>query len=95
MSAVMADLAGYACDTSKCALPTCKCASPDPPVPNPPMFLLVTFDDSVQTELMDTVYALLNYKNPNSCSAKGTFFAQVYESNPLELQKWYARGMHG
>jgi Polysaccharide deacetylase len=85
-------LNGYQCDTSSCKLPSCKCATSAAPVANPPMFVLVTFDDSIQTGLMPTANSLFTAKNPNGCATKGTWFAQVTDSNPLELQKWYAAG---
>lgn len=83
---------GYSCDPNACKLPSCRCATRTPPVTNPPMFLLVTFDDSLQTNLMPTVNSLFTARNPNGCPSRGTFFAQVLEANPIELTKWYAAG---
>ena len=40
--------ANYKCDPSQCRLPDCKCATRDPPVANPPQFLLLSFDDAIQ-----------------------------------------------
>jgi hypothetical protein len=50
VSAVLADVYGipYSCDPNTCRLPNCKCATEDAPVPNPPQFIVVTFDDSIQ-----------------------------------------------
>ncbi|KAI8913301.1 hypothetical protein EDD86DRAFT_262198, partial [Gorgonomyces haynaldii] len=86
-------LSGYNCPSS-CQLPKCKCATSSPPVANPPQFLLVTFDDSMQTEIMNSVvYPLFaNRRNPNGCPPLGTYFAQVWDANPFELTKWYAQG---
>lgn len=81
----------YSCDDAKCKLPLCKCASRDPPIQNPPQFLTLTFDDSPQTELMQAVYSLFP-NNPNGCAAKGVWYSQAQDTNPYELQKWYANG---
>jgi Polysaccharide deacetylase len=90
-SASGSSLDGYSCDPSACQLPSCRCASPNPPTANPPQFLVVTFDDSVQTALMPTANSLFP-KNPNGCASHGTWFAQVTDTNPYEVQKWYAAG---
>jgi peptidoglycan/xylan/chitin deacetylase (PgdA/CDA1 family) len=83
----------YTCDPNNCKLPNCKCATNDPPVANPPQFIVITFDDSVQEAVMPQAKATFaNRKNPNGCNAKATWFAQVLYSNPLQLTKWYAEG---
>ena len=40
---------GYSCDPAACKLPTCSCASMNSPVANPPQFVVLTFDDAIQT----------------------------------------------
>jgi hypothetical protein len=49
-------------------------------------------DDSVQTPLLTTVNSMLDFINPNKCAVKATWFVQTTESNPYEVQKWYAAG---
>lgn len=75
----------YNCDTSICKLPSCKCANANMPIANAPQFILVTFDDAVQTELMPAVNSLFTALNPNGCNARGTFFTMVANTNPLEV----------
>ena len=85
--------AGYKCDPSKCQLPNCRCASTSPPVENPPQFLMLTFDDSIQGSLMGQARSLFeNRRNPNGCPARATWFTQVYYSNPFQATRWYAQG---
>ncbi|EGF81519.1 hypothetical protein BATDEDRAFT_10655 [Batrachochytrium dendrobatidis JAM81] len=85
--------AGYSCDSNACKLPACKCATMSPPIENPPQFVVVTFDDSVQASVWPQANALFkNRKNPNGCPALGTWFAQVYYSDPILLTQWYAAG---
>jgi hypothetical protein len=52
------------CDPSTCKLPDCLCPSASPPgglSPNEvPQFVTVTFDDSIQSELLDTAYEIMN-----------------------------------
>ncbi len=40
---------GYHCNPAKCVAPKCRCPSVTPPIPNPPQFVLITYDDSVQS----------------------------------------------
>ena len=83
---------GYNCPSS-CALPSCKCASKASPVQNPPQFILVTFDDGVNSQIFPTALGLFsNRKNPNGCQPGGTFFAQATYTDPYLLTQWYAAG---
>jgi hypothetical protein len=54
----------YTCDPTKCIAPKCMCASQTPPggikPADAPQFVTITFDDSVQPELLQTAYDLLN-----------------------------------
>ncbi|KAL2916604.1 hypothetical protein HK105_203716 [Polyrhizophydium stewartii] len=85
--------AGYSCDPSVCKLPSCRCATKDAPVANPPQFILLTFDDAVQNEVWPQANGLFsNRKNPNGCPARATWFAQVFYSDPLLITQWYAAG---
>ncbi len=85
-------LASYSCPAS-CRLPACRCASRTPPVANPPQFLLLTYDDSVQENIWAPATNLFrNRRNPNGCAAKATFYAQVDYSDPYLLTQWYAMG---
>jgi hypothetical protein len=82
---------GYSCPDD-CILPKCRCASQAAPIDNPPQFLLLTMDDSLQTPLLTIVNKILAFKNQNNCQVKATWFVQTTESNPYEVQKWYAAG---
>lgn len=56
----------YSCDPDKCLPPNCFCASKDPPgglSPSAvPQFITVTFDDSIQPQLLETAYKMLNIR---------------------------------
>ncbi|KAJ3012348.1 hypothetical protein HKX48_006334 [Thoreauomyces humboldtii] len=92
-SAPSAIPAGYSCDPTTCKLPACYCASAAAPIANPPQFLMLTFDDSVQQSVWGPPQTLLaGRKNPNGCPAKATWFAQVFYSDPYLVQTWYAQG---
>ncbi|KAJ3122117.1 hypothetical protein HK098_003096 [Nowakowskiella sp. JEL0407] len=88
---ITAQLSNYNCPAT-CVLPNCRCASLQPPVANPPQFLLLTFDDSLQADLITTAKALMNRRNPNGCSVRATWFAQVWYTDPTLAQQWYAQG---
>jgi hypothetical protein len=55
-----------ACDPNTCKLPSCNCPSKSPPgglLPQDvPQFVTITFDDSIQPELLATARDLLNVK---------------------------------
>jgi peptidoglycan/xylan/chitin deacetylase (PgdA/CDA1 family) len=61
-------------------------------VSNPPQFILVQFDDSIQASLLPQVRSLLNRRNPNGCPAKGTWYTQVLYSDPFLATQWVAQG---
>jgi peptidoglycan/xylan/chitin deacetylase (PgdA/CDA1 family) len=63
-----------------------------PPVPDPPQFLLLTFDDALQESLLPQISSLLNRNNPNGCAVQTTFFAQAVYTDPYLLTQWYAQG---
>lgn len=54
------------CDPNTCKLPNCLCPSQSPPAGlNPkdvPQFVTITFDDSIQPQLLATAKDLLNVK---------------------------------
>lgn len=54
------------CDPTTCKLPSCLCPSLTPPnglqPKDVPQFVTITFDDSVQAELLATAKDLLNVK---------------------------------
>ncbi|KAI8815698.1 uncharacterized protein EV422DRAFT_548447, partial [Fimicolochytrium jonesii] len=92
-TAVVAQLANYNCDATACKAPACRCASATPPVDDPPMFLTLTFDDSVQASVWKQAQALFaNRKNPNGCPARATWYTQVDYSDPYMVTQWYAQG---
>ena len=83
---------GYNCP-AECRLPSCKCATRDPPVQDPPQFISLQFDDSIQASVMPQANGLFaNRRNPNGCPAKATWFAQAWYSDPFLATKWYAEG---
>ncbi|KAI8922508.1 hypothetical protein DFJ77DRAFT_446879 [Powellomyces hirtus] len=82
----------YKCDPATCKLPACYCASTQPPVANPPQFLMLTYDDSIQAAVWPQAQALLNRKNPNGCPVKATWYTQVLYSDPYLVSQWYAQG---
>jgi hypothetical protein len=54
------------CDPNTCKLPSCLCPSLTPPnglqPKDVPQFVTITFDDSIQSELLATAKDLLNVK---------------------------------
>lgn len=62
----IAQAAAPPCDPNTCKLPNCLCPSMSPPAGlNPkdvPQFVTITFDDSIQPELLSTAHDLLNVK---------------------------------
>ncbi|KAI8988380.1 hypothetical protein BDF20DRAFT_329353 [Mycotypha africana] len=91
-----ADTAASACDPSTCKLPNCLCPSLSPPgglsPKDVPQFVTITFDDSIQPELLATARDLLNVKNPNGCDAKGSWYVSMLYTNFALVQQWYAQG---
>ncbi|KAI7872325.1 hypothetical protein BDF14DRAFT_1752051 [Spinellus fusiger] len=86
----------YSCDPNTCKLPACLCASQSPPnglqPKDVPQFVTITFDDSVQASLMTTANQLLNVKNPNGCTAKGSWYVSMQYTDFSLVQEWYANG---
>lgn len=92
-----AEAAGYSCDSSKCRLPDCNCASPNPPgglsPQDTPMFVLFTADDAIQTYTLDSVNQFLAHrKNPNGCQPKMTYFTSLGYTNYSLVTDWYVAG---
>jgi peptidoglycan/xylan/chitin deacetylase (PgdA/CDA1 family) len=88
-----AQFANYQCDPNVCRLPTCKCATLEPPIENPPQFILIQFDDSIQSSLLPQARALFaNRRNPNGCPATATWYTQVLYSDPFLATEWVAQG---
>ncbi|KAL1917333.1 uncharacterized protein VTP21DRAFT_4989 [Calcarisporiella thermophila] len=92
----LAQSQGYTCDPSQCKPPNCLCASTNPPgglaPSNTPQFVTLTFDDSVQNDIIKTAYTLLNRKNPNGCPARGTWFVSIQYTDMQLVTEWYANG---
>ncbi|KAG2186563.1 hypothetical protein INT44_002787 [Umbelopsis vinacea] len=86
----------YTCDPTKCIAPKCMCASQSPPggikPADAPQFVTITFDDSVQPELLQTAYDLLNVQNPNGCKAKGSWYVSMMYTDFSLVQSWFAQG---
>ncbi|KAK7063546.1 carbohydrate esterase family 4 protein [Favolaschia claudopus] len=91
------EAAGYSCDASKCKLPNCNCASPNPPGglngSQVPMFVVFTADDAVQSYTLDSVNQFLaQRKNPNGCQPKMTYFTSLNFTNYTLVTDWYVAG---
>ncbi|KAI7904287.1 uncharacterized protein BX663DRAFT_504587 [Cokeromyces recurvatus] len=84
------------CDTNACKLPDCLCPSLTPPAglspKDVPQFVTITFDDSIQPELLSTAHELLDVKNPNGCPAKGSWYVSMMYTDFSLVQQWYAQG---
>ncbi len=88
-----AQFANYQCNPNVCRLPRCKCATLDAPVQNPPQFILIQFDDSIQSPLLSQARALFSSRrNPNGCPATATWYTQVLYSDPFLATQWLAEG---
>jgi hypothetical protein len=71
--------AAEACDSTKCSLPDCKCASTKAPADietnEIPQFVFFTFDDAIQVANYDIYTSLFyNKTNPDGCPISATFF---------------------
>ncbi|KAG7100141.1 hypothetical protein E1B28_001921 [Marasmius oreades] len=91
------EAAGYNCDASNCKLPTCNCASPNPPgglkPSEVPQFIVFTADDAVQSYTLDVVNQLLAHrKNPNGCPPKMTYYTSLSYTNYTLVTDWYVAG---
>ncbi|KAJ7508382.1 hypothetical protein B0H11DRAFT_2304226 [Mycena galericulata] len=89
--------AGYSCDPTKCKLPTCNCASPNPPGglngSEVPMFIVFTADDAVQSYTINAVNQFLAHRqNPNGCQPKMTYFTSLNYTNYTLVSDWYVAG---
>lgn len=92
-----AQAAGYSCDPSKCKLPSCNCASTDPPgglkPEDVPQFLVFTADDAIQSYTLDSVNQFLAHrKNPNGCPIKMTYYTSLNFTNYTLVTDWYVAG---
>jgi hypothetical protein len=88
---------GYSCDSSKCQLPNCNCASASPPgglsPSQVPQFIVFTADDAVQSYTLDSVNQFLaQRKNPNGCQPKMTYFTSLNYTNYTLVTDWYVAG---
>lgn len=71
----------YSCPSS-CALPSCHCASRDPPgnlaKEDVPQFIVFTADDAVQSYTTDVLDKLLSgRRNPNQCPVGMTYYVSL------------------
>ncbi|KDE02386.1 hypothetical protein MVLG_07058 [Microbotryum lychnidis-dioicae p1A1 Lamole] len=92
-----AEAAGYTCDDTTCVLPSCHCASVNPPgrlsPKNTPQFITVTADDAVNTFTIEVLdYLLSKRKNPNGCQPKMTYFNSLMYSNYSMVTDWFVAG---
>lgn len=89
--------AGYSCDPTVCQLPSCNCASTNPPgglnASDVPQFIVYTADDAVQSYTLDAVNQFLaQRKNPNGCRPKMTYFTSLNYTNYTLVTDWYVAG---
>lgn len=89
--------AGYSCDTSKCKLPKCNCASTSPPgglsPSDTPMFVVFTADDAIQSYTIDAVNQFLaQRKNPNGCPVKMSYYTSLNYTNYTLVTDWFVAG---
>ncbi|HYE56997.1 MAG TPA: polysaccharide deacetylase family protein, partial [Rhodothermales bacterium] len=81
--AFSATLSRYTCDPQKCRLPHCQCAQTEPPAglapAQTPQFLLLTFDDCVNSMSDDEVHSLFDgsLKNPDGRPVPLTYFLSL------------------
>ncbi|VDC06726.1 unnamed protein product [Peniophora sp. CBMAI 1063] len=92
-----ASAAGYSCDSSKCKLPSCNCASTSPPggisPSDTPMFVVFTADDAVQSYTLDAVNQFLaQRKNPNGCTPRMTYYTSLNYTNYTLVTDWFVAG---
>ncbi|KAG0747258.1 hypothetical protein G6F57_007951 [Rhizopus arrhizus] len=78
-----------ACDPNTCKLPNCLCPSQTPPgglsPKDVPQFVTITFDDSIQPQLLATAKDLLNVK-------QGSWYVSMQYTDFALVQQWYANG---
>jgi hypothetical protein len=85
------------CDPNICRLPNCHCGGTSVPGglsrENVPQFVLLTFDDAVNT-LNQQFYKdlFLNRRNPNQCPIKSTFYVSHEWTDYSQVQDLYAAG---
>ena len=95
--------ASYRCDPSRCTGPDCRCATTAAPgalpVPQVPQFVLVTWDDCVNTASEATVRPLLDgLRNPDGRPVPSTYFVSLegcpigQATDPALVQARYAAG---
>ena len=91
---VRSQAVAYSCDSSVCRLPNCLCPSPNPPgnAGKPPLFITLTFDDSVNSILMPVIEKDTAFVNPNGCPLSATFFVSTQYTEYWLVQKLYSLG---
>ncbi|XP_039227195.1 uncharacterized protein LOC6526244 isoform X7 [Drosophila yakuba] len=87
------------CRKDVCLLPDCYCGGRDIPgglnASDTPQFVLMTFDDAVNTINIDLYEELFNNKsrkNPNGCSWRGTFYLSHEWTDYGMVQDLYSQG---
>ncbi|EDX03162.1 GD22994 [Drosophila simulans] len=87
------------CRKDVCLLPDCYCGGKDIPgglnASETPQFVLMTFDDAVNTINIDLYEELFNNKsrkNPNGCSWRGTFYLSHEWTDYVMVQDLYSQG---
>ncbi|TPX62779.1 hypothetical protein SpCBS45565_g06943 [Spizellomyces sp. 'palustris'] len=87
---------GYTCDPTVCKLPNCFCPDRMPPgglsVSNTPQFVLLTFDDAVNTITYPLSTAVTTSKNPNGCRMDATYYVSTMYTDYHLVQMLKAAG---
>lgn len=91
------EAAGYNCDTTKCQLPNCYCASTAIPggltSSETPQFITWTSDDAVESYTIEAINHFLgNRTNPNGCPVKSTYFVSLQYTNFSLVTDWSVAG---
>lgn len=89
------------CDPAKCTLPHCFCSKDGTGIPlkllpsTIPQMITITFDDAVNEDNWDLFNRALffkQYKNPNGCPIRATFFISHQYNNYFYTQKLWNDG---
>lgn len=88
------------CNPKTCKLPDCFCSHDGTLIPggleprDVPQMIIITFDDAVNYENYELYSEVLfdNFRNPNGCPVKATFFVSHQFNNYQQTQKLWNDG---
>merc|ERR1719228_2636734 len=86
------------CNKTNCVAPDCFCYGDVPKMDRAaiPQFIMLTFDDAINSHMFSELYLDLlirePFKNPNSCPAKATFFVSHNYTDYRFVQQLYDVG---